>query len=64
MKPSQLNPNKPKKVTNALNDAEDEETREDVYDAERRVPDTTEGIGESRGRSCPNETNTTISTAA
>ena len=53
-----------RKVTNALNDTEDEETREDGSDAEGCVPDATEGTGEFRGRSCPNETDTTISTAA
>ena len=53
-----------RKVTNALNDTEDEETREDGFDAEGCVPDATEGTGEFRGRSCSNETNTTISTAA
>ena len=53
-----------RKVTNALNDIEDEEAREDGSDAERCVPDTIEGTGESRGRSSSNETNTTISTAA
>ena len=53
-----------RKVTNALNDTEDEETREDGSDAEGCVPDATEGTGEFRGRSCSNETNTTISTAA
>lgn len=53
-----------RKVTNALNDTEDEETREDGSSTKGRVPDTTEGIGESRGRSCSDETDTTISSAA
>ena len=51
-------------VTKALNDIEDEETREDGSDAERCVPDVTEGARKRRRRSRPNETDTTISTAA
>lgn len=53
-----------RKVTNALNDTEDEETREDGSDAEGCIPDVTEGTGELGGRSCHNETDTTISSAA
>lgn len=52
------------KVTNALNDIEDEETREDGPDAERCVLDVTEGARKRRRRSRLNETTTTISTAA
>lgn len=51
-------------VINALNDIKDEEAREDGSSTERCIPDVTEGTGESRGRSCPNETDTTISSAA
>ena len=53
-------------VINALKNIniKDEETREDGSSTEGRVPDTTEGTGESRRRSDSNETNTTISTAA
>lgn len=51
-------------VINALNDIKDEETREDGSSTEGRVPDTSEGTGESGGRSNSNETDTTISTAA
>lgn len=46
-------------VTNALNDIKDEETGK-----EGCVSDTTEGAREPRRRSSPNETDTTISTAA
>ena len=53
-----------RKVTNALNCTEDEETREDGPDAERCVPDVTEGARKRRRRSRSNETDTTISTAA
>ena len=42
----------------------DEDTREDGSSTEGRVQDTTERVGELRGRSEFNETNTTISTAA
>ena len=53
-------------VTNALKDIniKDEETREDGSSTEGRIPDTSEGTGESGRRSNSNETNTTISTAA
>lgn len=51
-------------VVDALNDLEDEETREDGSSAEGRIPDTTEGTGESWRGSDSNETDTTISTAA
>lgn len=51
-------------VVDALNDLEDEETREDGSSTEGRIPDTTEGTGESGRRSDSNETDTTISTAA
>ena len=51
-------------IVNALNDLENEETREDGSSAEGCVPDTTEGTGEPGGGSRINETNTTISTAA
>ena len=53
-------------VINALKDIniKDEETREDGSSTEGRVPDTSEGTGESGRRSESNETNTTISTAA
>lgn len=46
------------------NDIKDEQTREDGSSTEGRVPDTSEGTGESGGRSNSNETDTTISTAA
>ena len=42
----------------------DEEAREDGSSTEGRVPDTSEGTGESGGRSDSNETDTTISAAA
>ena len=51
-------------VINALKDIKDEQTREDGSSTEGRIPDTSEGTGESGGRSGTNETNTTISTAA
>ena len=53
-------------VINALKDIniKDEETREDGSSTEGRVPDTSEGTGESGRRSESNETDTTISTAA
>lgn len=51
-------------VVDALNDLEDEETREDGSGTEGRIPDTTEGTGESGRGSDSNETDTTISTAA
>lgn len=51
-------------VVDALNDLEDEETREDGSSTEGRIPDTTEGTGEPGRGSDSNETDTTISTAA
>lgn len=51
-------------VVDALNDLEDEETREDGSSTEGRIPDTTEGTEESGRGSDSNETDTTISTAA
>lgn len=51
-------------VINALNDIKDEETREDEPGTEGCVPEPTERAGESGGGSEPNETDTTISTAA
>lgn len=51
-------------IVDALNDLEDEETREDGSSTEGCVPDTAEGTGELGGGSNSNETNTTISTAA
>ena len=53
-------------VIDALKDIniEDEETREDGSITEGRIPDTSERAGEYGRRSDPNETNTTISTAA
>lgn len=51
-------------VVNALNDLKDEETREDGSSTQGCVPDTAEGTGELGGGNRPNETNTTISTAA
>lgn len=51
-------------VVDTLNDLEDEETREDGSSTEGRIPDTTEGTGESGRGSDSNETDTTISTAA
>ena len=51
-------------VANALNDLEDEETREDGSSTEGCISDTSERAGKRRRRSNSNETNTTISTAA
>lgn len=51
-------------VVNALNDLEDEETREDGSSTEGRVPDTSERAGEPGRGSDSNKTDTTISTAA
>lgn len=51
-------------VVNALNDIKDEETREDGSSTEGCVSDTIEGTGELGGGGRPNETDTTISTAA
>lgn len=53
-------------VVNALKDIDikDEEAREDGSSTEGRIPDTSEGTGESGRRSDSNETDTTISTAA
>ena len=51
-------------IVDALNDLEDEETREDGSSTEGCIPDTTEGTGEPGRRSRFNETDTTISTAA
>lgn len=51
-------------IIDALNDLEDEETREDGPRTEGRVPDTTEGTGKPGRGSRLNETDTTISTAA
>ena len=51
-------------VINALNDIKDEETGKDGSSTEGRVPDTSERAGELGGGSDPNETDTTISTAA
>lgn len=51
-------------VINALNDIKDEETGKDGSRAEGCVPGITEGTREPRRRSSPNETDTTISTAA
>ena len=53
-------------VIDALKDIniKDEETREDGSSTEGRIPDTSEGTGESGRRGDSNETDTTISTAA
>ncbi len=51
-------------VINALNDIKDEEARENEPGTEGCVSEPIEGDGESRGGSEPNETDTTISTAA
>ena len=53
-------------IINALKDIniKDEQTREDGPSTEGRIPDTSEGTGESGRRSDSNDTNTTISTAA
>ena len=53
-----------RKVTNALNDTEDEETREDGSSTEGCISGSIKIVGGYRRRSCPNETDTTISTAA
>ena len=55
---------KARKITNPLNDIEDEETGKDGSSTEGRVPDTSERAGELGGGSNSNETDTTISTAA
>lgn len=55
---------KVKMDTNTLNGTEDEETRKDGSGTQGCISDTTEGARESRRRSSPNETDTTISTAA
>lgn len=46
------------------NDIKDEETREDGSSAKRRIPDTSERVGEFGGGSSSNYADTTISTAA
>ena len=51
-------------IVDALNDLEDEETREDGSSTEGCIPDTTEGTGEPGRGSNTNETDTTISTVA
>ncbi len=51
-------------VINALNDIKDEETGKDGSRTEGCVSDITEGAGEPRRGSSPNEADTTISTAA
>lgn len=51
-------------IVDALNDLEDEETREDGSSTEGCIPDTTEGTGEPGRGSDSNKTDTTISTAA
>lgn len=51
-------------VVDALNDLEDEETREDGSSTKGCVSDTTEGTGEPGRGSDSNKTDTTISTAA
>lgn len=55
---------KVKMGTNALNDTEDEEAREDGSSTEGCVSEPAEGTGESWRGSESNETDTTISTAA
>ena len=55
---------KARKITDPLNDTEYEEAGKDGSRTERRISDTTEGAREPRRRSSPNETDTTISTAA
>lgn len=55
---------KARKITNPLNDIEDEETREDGSRAQGCVPDTVEGTREPGRGSGTSETDTTISTAA
>ena len=51
-------------VINALKDIKDEETGKNGPSTEGCIPDTTEGNGELGRGSDPNETDTTISTAA
>lgn len=51
-------------VVNTLNDIKDEEAGKDGSRTEGCISDTTEGAREPRRRSSPNETDTTISTAA
>lgn len=51
-------------VINALNDIKDEETGKDGSRSEGCVSDITEGAGEPRRGSNPNETGTSISAAA
>ena len=51
-------------VVNALNDIKYEETGKDGSSTEGCVPDTSERAGELGEGSIPNETDTTISTAA
>lgn len=51
-------------VINALKDIKDEETGKDGSRSEGCVPDIIEGTGEPGRGSSPNETDTTISTAA
>lgn len=53
-----------RKVTNALNDTEDEETREDGSSTEGCISGPIKIVGGYRRRSRLNETDTTISTAA
>ena len=55
---------KVKMGTNALNDTEDEETRKDESGTEGCVSDIAKGTRRRRRRSRPNETDTTIGTAA
>lgn len=55
---------KVKMNTNALNDTEDEQTREDGSSTEGCVPDAAKGARKRRRRSRLNETDTTISAAA
>ena len=51
-------------VTKALNDTEDEETREDGSSTEESISGPIKIVGGYRRRSRTNETDTTISTAA
>lgn len=53
-----------RKATNALNGTEDEETREDGPSTEGCISGPIKIVGGYRRRSRPNETDTTISTAA
>ena len=55
---------KTRKITNPLNDIEDEETGKDGSRSEGCVSDTTEGAREPRRRSSPSETGITTSAAA